>query len=161
MHALATDAIYSRYGETVLALHTYPLPSLPPGLALPSAHRGRLCPKLRTHGAPASPVSTAHSRDGCRTREVPTLLNSMAVCVAHVVNAGPWTWTTPEGSQCIAAQVATAAGSDMRTCLTTTKDSYVGRVPKALIGGGRAGRCRDAGGKADRWQQEGDHGGGC
>jgi hypothetical protein len=36
-------------------------------------------------------------------------------------------------SQCIAAQVATAAGLDMRMCWTATKDSYLSRVPKALI----------------------------
>ena len=31
VHALVTDALYSRYGETVLALYTYPRPrrSLP------------------------------------------------------------------------------------------------------------------------------------
>jgi hypothetical protein len=43
------------------------------------------------------------------------------------------TWTTPEGSQCTAAQVARAAGLDMWTCWTTTKDSDLGRVPKALV----------------------------
>ena len=46
---------------------------------------------------------------------------------------GSQTLTTPEGSQCTAAQVARAAGLDMWTCWTATKDSYLGRVPKALI----------------------------
>lgn len=55
------------------------------------------------------------------------------MCVARTVNAGSRTWTTPAGEQCIAAQVATAAGLDMRQCWTATKDSYLGRVPKALI----------------------------
>ena len=64
---------------------------------------------------------------------MPRLLSLMAVCVARATNAGLRTWTTAEGSQCIAAQVATAAGLDMRTCWTATKDSYLGRVPKALI----------------------------
>ncbi len=64
---------------------------------------------------------------------MPTLLSLMAVCVARASNAGPRTWTTPEGSQCIAAQVAKAAGLDMRTWWTSTKDSYLGRVPKPLI----------------------------
>ena len=133
VHALATDALYSRYGETVLALHTYPpaLAAACPGIA-DSPARQTLC----------------EAEDGWRTRlprehgafwgwlqdqDVPTLLSLMAVCVARATNAGPRTWTTPEGSQCIAAQVATAAGLDMRTCWTATKDSYLGRVPKALI----------------------------
>jgi hypothetical protein len=63
---------------------------------------------------------------------VPTLLSLMAVCVAHATNARPRTWTTPDGSQCIAAQVATAAGLDMRACWTATKDSYLAPVPIAL-----------------------------
>ena len=62
-----------------------------------------------------------------------TLLSLMAVCVARATNAGPRTWTTQEGSQCIAAQVAMAAGLDLRTCWTATKDSCLGRVPKALL----------------------------
>ncbi len=64
---------------------------------------------------------------------MPTLLSLMAVCVARATNAGPRTWTTLEGSQCIAAQVAGAAGLGMRTCWTATKDSYLACVPKALI----------------------------
>ena len=48
-------------------------------------------------------------------------------------NAGGRTWTTPEGSRSVAAQVATAAGLDMQRCWTATKESYLGRVPKALI----------------------------
>ncbi len=63
----------------------------------------------------------------------PTLLGLLALCVARTVNAGSRTWTTPEGSRCVAAQVATAAGLDMRQSWTPTKESYLGRVPKALI----------------------------
>lgn len=66
-------------------------------------------------------------------QDVPTLLSLMAVCTTRTVNAGPRTWTTPDGSQCIAAQVVSAARLDIRTCWTATKDSYLGRVPKALI----------------------------
>jgi ParB family chromosome partitioning protein len=53
--------------------------------------------------------------------------------VARATNAGPRVWITSEGSQSIAAQVATAAGLDMRTCWTASRDSYLGRVSKALI----------------------------
>ena len=61
------------------------------------------------------------------------LLDLLALCVARTVTAGSQTWTKPEGSRCIAARVATAAGLDMRQSWTATKESYLGRVPKALI----------------------------
>ena len=148
LHALATDAFYQRYGETVASFHSY-------SPALASA-----CPSIAD--SPARQAMTA-VEDGWRTRlpqehgalwgwlqdqDAPTLLGLLAVCVARTVNAGSRTWTTPEGSQCIAAQVATAAGLDMRQCWTATKESYLGRVPKALIqdavregaGAGVAGR---------------------
>ena len=133
VHALATDAIYSRYGETVLALHTYPpaLAAACPGIA-DSPARQTLC---ETEDAWRTRLPREHGAfwGWLQDQDVPTLLSLMAVCVARATNAGPRTWTTPEGSQCIAAQVATAAGLDMRTCWTATKDSYLGRVPKALI----------------------------
>ena len=62
-----------------------------------------------------------------------TLVGLLALMVARTASAGSRDWTTPEGEQCVAAQVATAAGLDMRTCWTATKDSYLSRVPKALI----------------------------
>ena len=70
---------------------------------------------------------------GCRDQDAATLLGLLAVCVARTVNGGGRTWTTPEGSRCIAAQVAGAAGLDMRQCWTPTKESYLEQVPKALI----------------------------
>ena len=133
LHALATDAFYSRYGETVMALHVYPpaLASACPGIAdsparqtmsaAEDAWRSRL---PREHGA---------LWGWLQDQDATTLLDLLAVCVARTVNAGSCTWTTPEGEQCIAAQVATAAGLDMRQCWSSTKDSYLGRVPKALI----------------------------
>ena len=51
----------------------------------------------------------------------------------RVANAGSSIWTAPDSRQGIAAQVASAAGLDMRTCWTATGDSYLGRVPKTLI----------------------------
>jgi ParB family chromosome partitioning protein len=133
VHALATGALYSGYGETVLALHTYPpaLAAACPGIAdslawqawceAEDTWRTRL---PREHGA---------FWGWLQDQDVPTLLSLMAVCLARATNAGSRTWTTQEGSQCIAAKVAMAAGVDMRTCWTATKDSYLGRVPKALI----------------------------
>ena len=90
----------------------------------------------------------AAAEDGWRTRlpqehgalwgwlqeqDTAPLLGLLAVCVARTANAGNRAWTTPDGSGCVAAQVATAAGLDMRQCWTATKDSYLDRVPKALI----------------------------
>ena len=133
VHALATDALYSRYGETVLALHTDPptLATACPGIA-DSPARQILC---ETEDAWRTRLPHEHSAfwGWLQEQEVPTLLSLMAVCVARATNAGLRTWTAPEGSQCIAAQVAKAAGLDMRTSWTATKDSYLGRVPKALI----------------------------
>jgi ParB family chromosome partitioning protein len=133
VHALATDALYSGYDETVLALHTYPpaLAAACPGIA-DSLARQALCEiedTLRTR----LPREHGAFWEWLQDQDVPTLLSLMAVCVARATNAGSRTWTAQEGSQCIAAQVAMAAGLDMRTCWTATKDSYLGRVPKALI----------------------------
>lgn len=133
LHGLATDAFYSRYGETVATFH-----ATPPALAAAYPSLG---------DSPARQAMT-EAEDAWRSRlpqehgalwgwlqdqDAPTLLGLLAVCVARAANAGSRTWTTPEGSQCIAAQVATAAELDMRQCWTPTKDSYLGRVPKALI----------------------------
>ncbi len=133
LHALATDAFYQRYGETVGSFHSYP-----PALA-------SACPGIAD--SPARQAMTA-AEDGWRTRlpqahgalwgwlqeqDMATLLGLLAVCVARTANAGSRTWTTPDGSRCIAAQVASAAGLDMRQGWTATKESYLGRVPKALI----------------------------
>ena len=148
LHGLATDAFYQRYGEAVAGFHSYP-----PALA-------SACPGIAD--SPARQAMAA-AEDGWRTRlpqehgalwewlqdqDTATLLGLLAVCVARTVKAGGRTWTTPDGSRCIAAQVATAAGLDMRQCWTATKESYLGRVPKALIldavregaGAGVAGR---------------------
>ena len=133
LHGLATDAFYQRYGETVAGFHSYPpaLASACPGIADSPARQ-----------------AMATAEDGWRTRlpqehvalwewlqdqDAAALLGLLAVCVARTANAGGRTWTTPEGSRCIAAQVATAAGLDMRQYWTATKESYLGRVPKALI----------------------------
>ena len=60
-------------------------------------------------------------------QDMAALLGLLAVCVARTANAG--SRTTLEGSRCIAAQVATAAGLDMRQCWTATEKSDLGRVP--------------------------------
>ncbi len=66
-------------------------------------------------------------------QDTPALLGLLAVCVARTADAGRADWTTPHGAGTIQAQVATAAGLDMRQCWAVTKESYLARVPKALI----------------------------
>ena len=145
-----------------MARRSWPCTPNPPALAT-------ACPGIADSPARQT-LCEAEDEDAWRTRlprehgafwgwlqeqDVPTLLSLMAVCVARATNAGPSTWTTPEGSQCIVAQVAMAAGLDMRTCWTATGDSYLGRMPKALIVDAvRKGAC----GRADRRQQEADNG---
>lgn len=158
VHALATDALYSRYGETVLALHTYPpaLATACPGIA-DSPARQILC---ETEDAWRTRLPHEHRAfwGWLQEQEVPTLLSLMAVCVARATNAGPRTWTAPEGSQCIAAQVAKAAGLDNADELD--RDQGQLSWPGAEgVDRGRGARGRgNAGGRADRRQQEGGHG---
>jgi len=133
LHALATDAFYSRYGETVACLHTYPpaLASACPGIADSQARQAMV--KAEDGWRSRLPREHGALWGWLEAQDATTLLDLLAVCVARTVNAGSRTWTSPAGGQCIAAQVATAAGLDMRQNWTATKDSYFGRVPKALI----------------------------
>lgn len=61
------------------------------------------------------------------------LLALLAVCVARCANAGGADWTQGRGAGGVAPHVAQAAGLDMRTWWQPTTESYLGRVPKALI----------------------------
>ncbi|MBN8901384.1 MAG: DNA-binding protein, partial [Rhodospirillales bacterium] len=152
LHALATDAFYQRHGETVASFHAYPpaLASACPDIADSPARQAM----MEAENAWRTRLPQEHRSlwGWLQDQDAPTLLGLLAVCVARTVNAGGRTWTTPEGSRCIAAQVATAAGLDMRQCWTATKESYLGRVPKALIldavregaGAGVAGRIAHA-----------------
>ena len=66
-------------------------------------------------------------------QDMPALLALLAVCVARCGHAGGADWTEGRGTGSVAAQVAQAAGLDMRTWWQPTPESYLGRVPKALI----------------------------
>jgi ParB family transcriptional regulator, chromosome partitioning protein len=68
-----------------------------------------------------------------RNQDMPVLLALLAVCVARCANAGGADWTEDRGAGSVAAQVARAASLDMRTWWQPTQESYLGRVPKALI----------------------------
>ena len=148
LHGLATDAFYQRYGETVAGFHAYPpaLASACPGIADSPARQAMAAAEADWRGR--LPQEHRALWGWLQEQDTTALLGLLAVCVARTANAGGQTWTTPEGSQCIAARVAMAAGLDMRQCWTATKESYLGRVPKALIleavregaGAGVAGR---------------------
>jgi ParB family transcriptional regulator, chromosome partitioning protein len=90
-----------------------------------------------------------------RNQDMPVLLALLAVCVARCANADGADWTEGRGTGCVAAQVAHAAGLDMRTWWQPTTESYLGRVPKALIveavrdGAGEAAASRIAGMKKE------------
>ena len=133
LHGLVTDAFYSRYGETVASLHAYPpaLAAACPGIADTPARQAMAEAEAAWRGR--LPQNHGGLWEWLQEQDTPTLLGLLAVCVARTVNAGGRPWTTPEGSRCIAAQVASAAGLDMRRCWTPTKESYFDRVPKALI----------------------------
>jgi len=148
LHGLATDAFYQRYSGTVASFHSNPpaLASACPGIADSPARQAMAA----AEGAWRTRLPQEHGAlwGWLQDQDAAALLGLLAVCVAHTANAGSRAWTTPEGSACVAAQVATAAGLDMRQCWTATKESYLGRVPKALIleavregaGAGVAGR---------------------
>ncbi len=148
LHGLATDAFYQRYGGTVASFHSNPpaLASACPGIADSPARQAMAA----AEGAWRTRLPQEHGAlwGWLQDQDAAALLGLLAVCVARTANAGRRAWTTPEGSACVAAQVAAAAGLDMRQCWTATKESYLGRVPKALIleavregaGAGVAGR---------------------
>ena len=148
LHGLATDAFYQQYGETVAGFHAYPpaLAAACPGIADSPARQAMAAAEADWRGR--LPQEHGALWGWLQEQDTAALLGLLAVCVARTANAGGRTWTTPEGSQCIAARVAMAAGLDMRQCWTATKESYLGRVPKALIldavregaGAGVAGR---------------------
>ena len=133
LHGLATDAFYSRYGETVTSFHAYPpaLASACPGIGDSPARQAM----MEAEDAWRTRLPNEHDTlwGWLQDQDVATLLGLLAVCVARTANAGGRNWTTPDGSRCIAAEVASAAGLDMRQCWAPTKASYLGRVPKALI----------------------------
>ncbi len=68
--------------------------------------------------------------DWLQAQDVPTLHALIAVCVGRVADGGSGDWT--EAGQ-LGAQVAAAAGLDMRQWWTVTQGSYLGRVTKAGI----------------------------
>jgi len=133
LHALATDAFYARYADTVARFTSYPpnLAAACPGIADSPARQAVTGAEADWRGQ--LPEREADLWAWLQEQDTPALLGLLAVCVARTADAGRADWTTPHGAGCIQAQAATAAGLDMRHCWTATKESYLSRVPKALI----------------------------
>ena len=133
LHALATDAFYSRYAEAVARFTSYPpnLAAACPGIADSPARQAMVQAEADWRGR--LPEREADLWAWLGEQDTAALLGLLAVCVARTADAGRADWTTPHGARCIQAQAATAAGLDMRQNWTATKEGYLGRVPKALI----------------------------
>jgi len=155
LHALATDAFYARYADTVARFTSYPpnLAAACPGIADSPAWQAITQAEADWRGR--LPEREADLWTWLQEQDTPALLGLLAVCVARTADAGRADWTTPHGAGCIQARVATAAGLDMRQCWTATKEGYLGRVPKALIldavreGAGTSAAARLAGTKKE------------
>ena len=153
LHALATDAFYSRYAEAVARFTSYPpnLAAACPGIADSPARQAMAQAEADWRGRlpEVQPGLWAWLQD----QDTPTLLGLLAVCVARTADAGRADWTKAHGA--IQARVAAAAGLDMRGCWTATTEGYLGRVPKALIldavreGAGASAAARLAGTKKE------------
>ncbi len=155
LHALATDAFYARYADTVARFTSYPpnLAAACPGIADSPARQAVAQAEADWRGR--LPEREADLWAWLGEQDTSTLLGLLAVCVARTADAGRADWTTPHGVGCIQARVATAAGLDMRQNWTATREGYLGRVPKALIldavreGAGGSAAARIAGTKKE------------
>jgi len=155
LHALATDAFYARYADTVARFTSYApnLAAACPGIADSPARQAMAQAEADWRGR--LPEREADLWAWLQNQDTSMLLGLLAVCVARTADAGRADWTTPQGAGCIQAQAATAAGLDMRGCWTATREGYLGRVPKALIldavreGAGASAAARIAGTKKE------------
>ncbi|MFI5268640.1 MAG: hypothetical protein ACHQ7M_14800 [Chloroflexota bacterium] len=130
LHGLATDAFYGCYGETV-ATFTTALATACPGIGDSPARKMLDAAEAEMRGS--LPGEHGELWGWLRNQDMPALLALLAVCVARCANAGGADWTEGRGTSSVAAQVAQPAGLDMRAWWQPTPESYLGRVPKALI----------------------------
>jgi len=153
LHALATDAFYARYADTVARFTSYPpnLAAACPGIADSPARQAMAQAEADWRGR--LPEMQPDLWAWLQEQDTPALLGLLAVCVARTADAGRADWTKAHGA--IQARVAAAAGLDMRGCWTATRDGYLDRVPKALIldavreGAGTSAAARLAGTKKE------------
>lgn len=129
-HSLATTAFYGPYLASVARLGTPYVVSYSAGAI------GTDCPARQAIRAAEDEQRAKLPNDHAglwgwlREQDVPTLHALIAVCVGRVADAGNGDWTDARHGS---AQVAAAAGLDMRRWWTATADSYLGRVTKAGI----------------------------
>jgi len=153
LHALATDAFYARYADTVARFTSYPpnLAAACPGIADCTARQAMAQAEADWRGR--LPEMQPDLWAWLQEQDTPALLGLLAVCVARTADAGRADWTKAHGA--IQARVAAAAGLDMRQCWTATREGYLDRVPKALIldavrdGAGTSAAARLAGTKKE------------
>ena len=97
LHALATDAFYARYADTVARFTSYPpnLAAYCPGIADSPARRGMT--QAETDWRGRLPEREADLWAWLGEQDTSTLLGLLAVCVARTAEAGRADWTTPHG----------------------------------------------------------------
>jgi len=110
LHALATDAFYSRYADTVARFTSYPpnLAAACPGIADSPARQAMVQAEADWRGR--LPERETDLWAWLQDQDTPALLGLLAVCVARTADAGRADLTTPYGAGCIQARVATADG---------------------------------------------------
>ena len=129
-HGLATTAFYGPYLATVARLGSPYAASYTAG-AVGADSPARLAIIAAEDEQRAKlPDDHAALWAWLQGQDVPTLHGLIAVCVGRMADPGKEDWTNARQG---AAQVAVAAGLDMRQWWTSTQDSYLGRVTKAGI----------------------------
>ena len=130
VHGLATTAFYGPYMATVARVgYAHGMAHGIGGVEAGSPARQAITAAEDEQRAKL-PNDQAALWGWLQSQDVPVLHALIAVCVGRVSDAGGGDWTDARHT---AAQVAQAAGLDMRQWWTATRDSYLGRVTKAGI----------------------------
>ena len=129
-HSLATAAFYGAYHVTVARLGSPYAMSYGAGAVGVDSPARQAIMAAEDEQRSKLPDDHAALWAWLQGQDVPTLHALIAVCVGRVADAGGGDWTDARQGP---AQVAAAAGLDMRQWWTVTQDSYLGRVTKAGI----------------------------
>lgn len=129
-HSLATTAFYAPYLATVARLGSPYATSYGSGAVAADSPARQVVTAAEGEQRAKLPTNHGAFWDWLQAQDVPMLHALIAVCVGRVADGGSGDWT--EAGQ-LGAQVAAAAGLDMRQWWTVTQGSYLGRVTKAGI----------------------------
>ncbi len=129
-HSLATAVFYGAYHVTVARLGSPYAMSYGAGAVGVDSPARQAIMAAEDEQRSKLPDDHAALWAWLQGQDVPTLHALIAVCVGRVADAGGGDWTDARQGP---AQVAAAAGLDMRQWWTVTQDSYLGRVTKAGI----------------------------